>query len=111
MKKLGKFMFGALSLTTLAAGAYYVYKNYIKKDDSDDSDGFEDDYEDFETEENDEKRAYVPINLNSKEAKASEDENASVKAASTKAPEDSDAADSRDIEDAEDSGENEEQSE
>ncbi len=71
MKKLGKFIFGTLSVATLAAGAYYLYKNVIKKDSSDDFDEFEDDFEDFETEDEDEKdaegREYVPINITSDE--------------------------------------------
>lgn len=71
MKKLGKFIFGTLSVATLAAGAYYLYKNVIKKDSSDDFDEFEDDFEDFEAEEEDEKdiegREYVPITISSEE--------------------------------------------
>jgi hypothetical protein len=65
MKKLGKFIFGTLSVATVAAGAYYLYKNYIKKDSSDDFDEFEDDFEDFDTEEEPEKesREYVSINI------------------------------------------------
>jgi hypothetical protein len=70
MKKLGKFIFGTLSVATLAAGAYYLYKNVIKKDSSDDFDEFEDDFEDFETEDEDtekdtEGREYVSINITS----------------------------------------------
>lgn len=71
MKKLGKFVFGTLSLASLAAGAYYVYKNFIKKDYSDDFDEFEDDFDDFDdfegfdaeegTDEFSETRAYVPL--------------------------------------------------
>ncbi len=71
MKKLGKFIFGTLSVATLAAGAYYLYKNVIKRESSDDFDEFEDDFEDFETEDEDEKdaegREYVPINISSEE--------------------------------------------
>ncbi|MDF2537005.1 MAG: hypothetical protein K0S76_26 [Herbinix sp.] len=64
MKKLGKFIFGTLSVATVAAGAYYLYKNYIKKDSSDDFDDFEDDFEDFDTEDDDkEGREYVSINI------------------------------------------------
>ena len=47
MKKFGKFVFGTLSFATLAAGAYFVYKNFIKHDNSDD---FEDEFDDFEDE-------------------------------------------------------------
>ena len=69
MKKLGKFIFGTLSLATVAAGAYYLYKNYIKKDSSDDFDEFEDDFEDFDTEGETDKdsREYVSINITSDE--------------------------------------------
>jgi hypothetical protein len=69
MKKLGKFIFGTVSIATIAAGAYYLYKNYIKKDSSDDFDEFEDDFEDFDTEDEDEKesREYVSINITSDE--------------------------------------------
>lgn len=71
MKKFGKFIFGTLSIATVAAGAYYLYKNYIKKDSSDDFDEFEDDFEDFDTEEEaeveQETREYVPINITSGE--------------------------------------------
>lgn len=69
MKKLGKFIFGTLSIATVAAGAYYLYKNYIKKDSSDDFDEFEDDFEDFNTDEETDKdsREYVSINITSDE--------------------------------------------
>jgi hypothetical protein len=65
MKKFGKFIFGTLTVATIAAGAYYLYKNFIKKDSSDDFDDFEDDFEDFDTEEesDNESREYVPINI------------------------------------------------
>ena len=67
MKKFGKFIFGTLSVAALAAGAYYIYKKFIKKDSSDDFDEFEDDFEDFDTEEvtdkDTEAREYVPINI------------------------------------------------
>jgi hypothetical protein len=65
MKKFGKFIFGTLTVATIAAGAYYLYKNFIKKDSSDDFDDFEDDFEDFDTEEESENdsREYVPINI------------------------------------------------
>ncbi|HKL99457.1 MAG TPA: hypothetical protein VJZ06_06075 [Mobilitalea sp.] len=77
MKKFGKFIFGTLSVATLAAGAYYVYKNFIKKDSTDDfdefEDDFEDDFEDFDTEEDDDadneeaSREYVSINITSED--------------------------------------------
>lgn len=65
MKKFGKFIFGTLTVATVAAGAYYLYKNFIKKDSSDDFDDFEDDFEDFDTEDESESdsREYVPINI------------------------------------------------
>ena len=71
MKKFGKFLFGTITLASVVAGAYYVYKNFIKKDSSDDFDDFEDDFEDFDTEEEEaeETRGYVPINLSSEELK------------------------------------------
>ena len=75
MKKFRKFMFGTLSLVSVAAGAYYLYKNYIKKDTSDDFDDFDDfdDCEDFDTDNNEENdssettREYVSINLTDEE--------------------------------------------
>jgi hypothetical protein len=74
MKKFGKFIFGTITLASIAAGAYYFYKNYIKKDTSDDFEDFEDDFEDFDTEEEEEEnekdsRGYVPINLSPEEEK------------------------------------------
>lgn len=48
MKKTGKFLFGTLSVAALAAGAYYVYKNFIKNDSTDDFDEFEDDFDEFD---------------------------------------------------------------
>ena len=76
MKKVGKFLFGTITLASIAAGAYYVYKNFIKKDSSDDFDDFEDDFEDFDTDEEDteETRGYVPINLSSEEENKAEAE-------------------------------------
>ena len=67
MKKLGKFIFGTLSIATIVAGAYYLYKNVINKDSSDDFDDFEDDFEDFEAEDDFENdtREYVSINITS----------------------------------------------
>jgi hypothetical protein len=75
MKKLGKFIFGTLSIATIAAGAYYLYKNYIKKDSSDDFDDFEDDFEELDNEEESdskESREYVPINITSDEEQGEE---------------------------------------
>ena len=74
MKKFGKFIFGTITLASIAAGAYYFYKNFIKKDPSDDFDDFEDDFEDFdpEEEETEETRGYVPINLSAEESEEPE---------------------------------------
>lgn len=73
MKKFGKFIFGTVSLATLACGAYYVYKNFINKDSSDEFEDFDDEFEDFESEEEEDKevpskkdtREYVSINITS----------------------------------------------
>ncbi|MDF2472721.1 MAG: hypothetical protein K0R92_1112 [Lachnospiraceae bacterium] len=72
MKKFGKFLFGTLSLATLAAGIYYLYKNLINKDSSDDFDEFEDDFEEYESEDKKQEepykkdgREYVSINITS----------------------------------------------
>ena len=77
MKKFGKFIFGTLAAASAVAGAYYLYKTYIKKDSSDDFEDFEDDFEDFDTDEESETEAreYVSINITpeDKEAEASEE--------------------------------------
>lgn len=77
MKKLGKLIVGALSVATLATGAYVLYKKFIKKDTTDDFEDFEDDFEDFEDDEEIEievePREYVSINITS-DADASEEE-------------------------------------
>lgn len=74
MKKLGKFIFGTVTLATVAAGAYYLYKNFIKKDSNEDFDDFEDDFEDFDTEDDDsESREYVSLNIAPEDADASEE--------------------------------------
>ncbi len=72
MKKFGKFLFGTVSIATLACGAYYLYKNLVNKDSSDDFDDFEDDFEDFDTEDEEDfetdqndTREYVSINITS----------------------------------------------
>lgn len=69
MKKLGKFMFSTLSVVTLAAGAYYIYNNLVKKDSNDDFDDFDEEYCDdikdiytkTDVEESKESRDYVSI--------------------------------------------------
>ena len=78
MKKFGKFIFGSLALASVAAGAYYVYKNFIKKDTTDDFDDLDDDFEDFDTEEEPEKetREYTPINIAPEESTADADTSA-----------------------------------
>lgn len=74
MKKFGKFVFGTLSVAAAAAGAYYVYKNFIKNDSSDDFDEFEDDFDEFddlETEEDSDEtngREYVSIQMDQESA-------------------------------------------
>jgi len=75
MKKFGKFLFGTVSLATLACGAYYVYKNLINKDSSDEFDEFQDEFEDFDAEDEEtpevekkDTREYVSINFTTDEA-------------------------------------------
>lgn len=72
MKKFGKFLFGTVSIATLACGAYYLYKNLVNKDSSDELDDFEDEFEDFDAEDEEfdepdtkETREYVSINITS----------------------------------------------
>jgi hypothetical protein len=72
MKKFVKFMFGTVAFASIAAGAYYIYKTFIKKDSTDDFDDFEDDFEDFNSEDEEEaseseSREYVPINIANEE--------------------------------------------
>lgn len=82
MKKFGKFLFGTVSLATLACGAYYVYKNLINKDSSDEFDEFEDEFEDFDEDDEDDApevdkkdtREYVSINFTSDETASTESE-------------------------------------
>ena len=77
MKKFGKFLFGTISIATVAAGAYYVYKKFIKNDDSDDFDEFEDefdDFDDFDAEEDgstdsSDSREYVSIHIDKEDNK------------------------------------------
>ncbi len=65
MKKFCKFIFGTVVLASAIAGAYLIYKKFIKKDSSDDFDDFEDDFEDFDIEDDTDKesREYVSINI------------------------------------------------
>ena len=70
MKKFAKFIFGTAIIASIAAGAYYIFKTYIKKDTTDDFDDFEDDFEDFDAEEEDaenDTREYVSINISGNE--------------------------------------------
>ncbi len=91
MKKFGKFLFGTVSIATLACGAYYVYKNLINKDSSDEFDEFDDEFEDFETEEdNDDEtnkkdtREYVSINITSESSESdSKEDDLSVDSSKT----------------------------
>ena len=66
MKKFIKFILAVGSLAGLAAGGYYVYKNYIEKKDADLVDDFDedDDFDDFD----DDSREYVSINITNEEA-------------------------------------------
>ena len=70
MKKFIKFLLAIGSLAGLAAGGYYLYKNYFEKKDADLVDDFdeEDDFEDFA----DDSREYVSINITPEEAPAEE---------------------------------------
>ena len=65
MKKFAKFIFGTAIIASIAAGAYYIFKTYIKKDTTDDFDDFDDEFEDFDTDEATEEdtREYVSINI------------------------------------------------
>ncbi len=67
MKKFIKFLLAIGSLAGLAAGGYYVYKNYIQKKDADLVDDFdeEDDFDDFDE---DDSREYVSINITAEES-------------------------------------------
>lgn len=77
MKKFGKFLLAAASVTVLAGGAYYFIKNIINRDSDQDFDDFDDDFDDFgfnEEEDADtasqEAREYVTINLAADEGEA-----------------------------------------
>lgn len=67
MKKFIKFLLAIGSLAGLAAGGYYLYKNYIEKKDADLVDDFdeEDDFDDFGE---DDSREYVSINITTEES-------------------------------------------
>lgn len=85
MKKFLKFIFGTLSLATLAAGVYYLYKNLINKDSSEEFEDFEDEFEDFDAEEEKptepikkDGREYVSINLTNDVSKKEADNTTST---------------------------------
>ncbi len=71
MKKFIKFLLAVGSLAGLAAGGYYIYKNYIAKKDADLADDFddEDDFDDFDE---DDSREYVSINITTEETPTEE---------------------------------------
>ena len=71
MKKFIKFILAIGSLAGLAAGGYYVYKNYIQKKDEDLVDDFDED-DDFDDFDEDDSREYVSINITTEEAPAEE---------------------------------------
>ena len=82
MKKFRKFVLGSLSVASVAAGAYYVYKHFIKKDSDDDLDEFDDDFDDLDEDEEDDKekvsgksttREYVQIQMEEESKEAIED--------------------------------------
>lgn len=73
--KFGKFLVGSAAIAATAAGAYYLYKNFINKDYTDDFDDFDDDFDDEffdditsddlgEPSEDEATREYVSININ-----------------------------------------------
>ena len=70
MKKFIKFLLAVGSLAGLAAGGYYVYKNFIEKKDADLVDDFDedDDFDDFD----DDSREYVSINITTEETPVEE---------------------------------------
>lgn len=80
MKKITKFILGTLAVTSLVAGAYYLYKNIIKKDSAKDFDDFEDEFDEPDSDTTEESREYVPINISpdvstEKEADGASDDN------------------------------------
>ena len=76
MKKLGKFLTGTVILSALAAGAFYVYKNFVETPDLDEDDTLE--VDDFDTEEAEEPedREYVSIDITGPGEKNEKDEEA-----------------------------------
>ena len=80
MKKFIKFLLAIGSLAGLAAGGYYVYKNYIQKKDADLVDDFDED-EDFDDFDEDDSREYVSINITADDAEEAPAEEAPVEEA------------------------------
>ncbi len=76
MKKFGKFLTGTVILSALAAGAFYVYKNFVETPDLDEDDTLE--VDDFDTEEAEEPedREYVSIDITGPGEKNEKDEEA-----------------------------------
>lgn len=101
MKKLGKFIFGTLSLAALAGGVFYFLKNFANKTATDDFDDFEDDFDDdfeddfdsLDSEEikkkNDKKdsREYVTINLTQEDSENNTTQDSVTTEENTTAPE------------------------
>lgn len=71
MKKFIKFLLAVGSLAGLAAGGYYIYKNYIAKKDADLVDDFDED-DDFDDFDEDDSREYVSINITTEETPVEE---------------------------------------
>ena len=71
MKKFIKFLLAVGSLAGLAAGGYYIYKNYIAKKDADLVDDFDED-DDFDDFDEDDSREYVSINITTEETPTEE---------------------------------------
>lgn len=108
MKKFGKVLFGTISIATLAAGAYYLYKNVLNKDTSDDFDDFDDEMEFGDDDQKEDTREYVSIHIapeqtsdaSTEDSKQEEDqkeqddaESSEPKEDEAKASEDTDATD------------------
>ena len=88
MKKLGKFIFGTISIATLAGGVFYFLKNFANKTATDDFEDFEDDFlddyeDDFDNSDTDnqkktnnkkDSREYVTINITKEEDNPSPEE-------------------------------------
>ncbi len=72
MKKLGKFLAGVATLAGLAAGAFYVYKNYVADSSEDEVDDIDDlEIEDEVAEETEaEDREYISISIAPEETEA-----------------------------------------